>query len=178
MPSCESPARRMTASLIDSGLRSARPEAGLAAAEAPFGALDSGEIGGGFTWCTQYQKHGANPLEKISGDELKDLRRRKTSKPPPPKQLPRLISRAWIAQSRLPSRSAAKAGARLRSSECAGKPNAQRRTPNIQYRIPEDSVKWPNGELKSERGDRAETFGGHRPPLQKDHPSERNRPVT
>src|ERR1017187_1228642 len=60
MPSCEFPARRITASLMFSGRRSARPEAGLAFG-APVGASDSGTTGVSFTRIEQYQNRGLNP---------------------------------------------------------------------------------------------------------------------
>src|ERR1017187_8721910 len=60
MPSCESPARRITASLMFSGRRSARPEAGVAFG-APVGASDSGTTGVSFTGIEQYRNRGAIP---------------------------------------------------------------------------------------------------------------------
>src|ERR1022692_3786645 len=60
MPSCEFPARRITASLMFSGRRSARPEAGLVFG-APVGVSDSGTTGVSFTGIEQYQNRGLNP---------------------------------------------------------------------------------------------------------------------
>src|SRR2546421_10186385 len=91
MPSCESPARRMTASLIFSGRRSARSEAGVVegtAAAVPrravgssllFGAAVSGVVEGSFTRQTPYQKCGAIPPEKFEdGTTFLDHPRRST----------------------------------------------------------------------------------------------------